>query len=70
MFLNATDIYSDNRIAPMETRTENITFEIPKWLSHYFIETTLNYEHTRPILTEENISVEMDKNIIQSRSIR
>jgi len=70
MFLNATDIYSDNRIAPKETRVENFTFEIPKWLSHYFIETTLNYEYTRPILTEENISVEMDKNIIQSRSIR
>jgi hypothetical protein len=70
MFLSATDIYSDNRIKPKETRIENFTFEIPKWLSHYFVETTLNYEYTRPILTEENISIEMNRNTVKSRSIR
>lgn len=70
MFLTATDIYSDNRIEPKETRVENFVFEVPKWLSNYYIETTLNYEYTRPILTEENISIEMDRNIVDSGSIR
>ncbi len=70
MFLIATDVYSDNRIEPGETRVENITFEIPDWVSNYFIETKLNYEYSRPILTEENISIEMAKNIIGVESIR
>jgi hypothetical protein len=70
MFLTATDIFSDNRIEPKETRVEDFVFEVPKWLSNYYIETTLNYEYSRPILTEENISVEMDRNIIDSKSIR
>lgn len=70
MFLTATKIYSDNRIAPKETRVENFDFEVPRWLTHYFIETTLNYEYTRPILSEENISIEMGKNIVNSQSIR
>ncbi len=70
MFLTATDVYSDNRIEPKETRIENFVFDVPKWLSSYYIETTLNYEYSRPILTEENISIEMDKNVIDSRTIR
>jgi hypothetical protein len=70
MFLISTDVYSDNRIEPKETRVENITFEIPRWVSSYFIETTLNYEYSRPILTEERISVEMAKNVISSKSIK
>ncbi len=69
MFLISTEVYSDNRIEPKETRVENITFEVPRWVSNYFIETTLNYEYSRPILTEERISVEMAKNIIRSKSI-
>jgi len=70
MFLIATDIYSDNRIEPKETRVENIVFDVPKWLSNYFIETTLNYEYSRPIFTEEDISIEMDRNIINSQSMQ
>jgi hypothetical protein len=70
MFLISTDVYSDNRIGPKETRVENFTFEIPRWVSNYFIETKLNYEYSRPILTEEEISVEMAKNIITSKTIQ
>ncbi len=55
MFLNAMNIYSDNRIGPKETRVENMTFEIPSWLSNYFIETKLNNEYSRTIFNEEKI---------------
>jgi hypothetical protein len=70
MFLSATSIYSDNRIGPKETRVENFTFEIPKWVSDYYIETTLNYEYNRPILTNEDINVEMAKNTISSKAAK
>jgi hypothetical protein len=70
MFLNATSIYSDNRIAPKETRVEDITFDIPRWVSNYYVETTLNYEYSRPILTEESISIPMARNVISSGAIR
>ncbi|MDH3891220.1 MAG: cytochrome c family protein [candidate division Zixibacteria bacterium] len=70
MFLNATDVYSDNRIGPKETRVETLTFEIPKKVKDYYVETTLNYEYSRPVLIEEFISIEMAKQVVNSRSIR
>lgn len=70
MFLNATDVYSDNRIGPKETRVERFTFELPKKVKDYNIETTLSYEYRRPVLTEEFISIEMAKKVVHSRSIR
>ena len=70
MFLSATSVYSDNRIGPKETRVEKFTFDVPKWISNYFIETTLNYEYSRQILAEENISIEMGKSVVHSGSIK
>jgi DNA-directed RNA polymerase subunit RPC12/RpoP len=70
MFLNATRIFSDNRIGPKETRVENFTFDIPKWATNYNIETSLTYEYSRRVLSEELISVEMGRNVVESRSIK
>ena len=69
MFVEATHVYADNRIAPKESRTERFTFEIPAWASRFNIETVLNYEYSRPVLTEESVSLEMGKNVIESKSI-
>ncbi|MBI5866900.1 MAG: hypothetical protein HZB43_01190 [candidate division Zixibacteria bacterium] len=69
MFVSATRVFADNRIAPKESRTEHFTFELPEWASHFVIEAALNYEYSRPVLTEESISIEMAKNIINSKSI-
>ena len=70
MFLDATAIYSDNRISPKETRVEHFTFEIPEWTSDYRLETVLNYEYNRPILADELVSLEMAKNVIRSDIIK
>jgi len=70
MFLNATSVYTDNRIEPKETRIEHFSFEIPKWASRFKLETVLNYEYTRPILSEELVSVQMARNVLRSHSIK
>jgi len=70
MFLNATSIYTDNRIEPKETRVENFTFEVPEWASRYRIGTVLNYEYNRPILAEELVSMEMARNVVRSNVIK
>jgi hypothetical protein len=69
MFLNATRIFSDNRIEPKETRVETFVFEIPAGISDFNIETTLKYEYSRHVLSEELVSVEMSKNIVSSDDI-
>lgn len=69
MFLNATRIYSDNRIRPKETRVETLLFEVPEGVSNYSIETTLKYEYSRRVLSDELISVEMSKNVVSSNEI-
>jgi hypothetical protein len=70
MFLEATGIHSDNRINPQETRVEQFVFMLPDKVKQYKVETVLNYEYTRPLLTEETVSVEMAKNEVSSRGIR
>ncbi len=70
IFLNATDVYSDNRIAPQETRVEKFGFVVPKSVEDYWLEVVLNYEATRPVLKDESVVIEMAKNIIPSESIR
>jgi len=67
MFSDATRIYSDNRIGPKETRVETFAFDLPKWLTRYQIEAVLNYEYSRPVLTEETVQIEMARNLIDSR---
>ena len=62
MFLEATDIYSDNRINPQETRVEEFVFMLPKRVKQYKVETVLSYEYTRPLLKDETVSVQMAKN--------
>lgn len=69
MFVSATRVFADNRIAPKESRMERFTFEIPEWASHFVIESSLNYEYSRPVLSQESISIEMAKNLINSKSI-
>jgi hypothetical protein len=70
MFRDATAIYSDNRIAPQETRVENFLFTLPNRVRDYVIETTLNYEYTRTVLQEELVRTQMAKNEIRSRDIK
>ena len=69
MFVTATRVFSDNRIAPKESRTEHFTFEVPAWASQFVIEAALNYEYSRPVLSEESVSIEMAKNTINSKLI-
>lgn len=70
MFLNATEVYSDNRIKPKETRVEKFVFLIPRGIDKYKIETVLNYEYTRPLFTEESVTIRMAKNVIESIDIK
>ncbi len=70
MFLEATDIYSDNRINPQETRVEEFTFKLPRKVKQYKIETVLNYEYTRPLLADETVSVQMATNKVSSRDVK
>lgn len=70
MFLDAIAIYSDNRIAPQETRVENFLFTIPDRVKDYVVETTLNYEYMRTVLKEELVRTLMAKNEIKSRDIK
>lgn len=57
-------------ISRKETRVEVLTFELPKKVSDYYIETNLSYEYSRPVLTEEFISIVMARKVVNSRSIR
>ena len=70
MFLDATAIYSDNRIKPRETRKEEFVFLLPKGVDDYRIETVLNYEYTRPLLKKDLVRIEMGKNVVSSREIK
>ncbi len=69
MFVAATRVYADNRIGPKESRTEHFTFDIPEWASQFVLETALTYEYSRPVLTEESVSIEMARNVIDSKAI-
>lgn len=70
MFAEATRIYADNRIGPKETRIETFAFDLPPWLPQYQVESVLNYEYSRPVLTEQMVQIEMAKNVISSRDNR
>jgi hypothetical protein len=70
MFRKATAVFSDNRIAPHETRVEEFVFVVPETLKEYNIETVLNYEYTRPMLKEESVTIEMARNVVPSRIIQ
>jgi hypothetical protein len=70
MFRKATGVYSDNRIAPRETRVEEFVFVVPGLLEDFKVESVLNYEFTRPMLKEESITIEMARNVIPARIIR
>jgi len=69
MFLNATAVFSDNRIRPKETRVEKFTFVLPEGVDDYRVETTLNYEHSRPVLKEEHVRIPMASNTVLARDI-
>lgn len=70
MFKNATQIFSDNRIKPEETRIEEFTFMLPKHLKDYQVVTVLNYEYTKPLLKEKFVRIRMAKNIVTSKNIK
>lgn len=70
MFVDATSIYSDNRINPLETRVENFIFVVPKGMKNYKIEAVLCYEYSRPMLKEELVRIQMAKNVIPERAIK
>lgn len=70
MFKNATQIFSDNRINPKETRIEEFIFVLPEYLKDFRIVTILNYEFTRPFLKEEFVRIRMAKNIVTSKDIK
>lgn len=70
MFLEAANIYSDNRIGPKETRVENFVFTLPKSLKNYTIDVELNYEYNRQLLTTEAVKIQMARDKVRSTSIK
>jgi len=59
MILKSQSIFSDNRIAPKETRKEEFVFDIPQGLKSFQVESILKYEFLTPIVTTKLMEVEM-----------
>lgn len=65
MILDAARIFSDNRIAPRETRVETFEFDIPEGLDYFTVENKLNYEFSRPILKIEKVVYQMAHQLVE-----
>lgn len=61
MILKSKSIFSDNRIAPKETRKEEFVFDIPKGVDSFRVESMLKYEFLTPVVTTTMMEVEMAK---------
>lgn len=65
MILDAAQIFSDNRIAPLETRVETFEFDIPEGIDRFTVENKLQYEFSRPILRVEKVVYQMARNVVE-----
>ncbi|MFQ6002249.1 MAG: multiheme c-type cytochrome [Candidatus Zixiibacteriota bacterium] len=61
MILKSKSIFSDNRIAPKETRKEEFVFDIPKGVDSFRVESVLKYEFLTPVVATKLMEVEMAK---------
>jgi hypothetical protein len=59
LFLDAARVLSDNRIAPLETRTETFRFRIPENVKDLSAEATLEYHYEPVILLPTDIRIVM-----------
>jgi nitrate/TMAO reductase-like tetraheme cytochrome c subunit len=65
MILDAAQIFSDNRIAPKETRIETFDFDIPDDVDYFKVENRLQYEFSRPVLKVEKMVYQMAYDIVE-----
>lgn len=65
MILDSYKVFSDNRIAPKETRVETFEFDIPEGIDHFTVESRLQYEFSRPILKVEKVVYQMAHNVVE-----
>ena len=70
MILDAAQIFSDNRIAPKETRIETFEFDVPDAIDYFTVQNTLQYEFSRPILKTEKVVFQMAQDIIDVKGER
>jgi len=63
IFLKSDRVLSDNRIAPKEVRKEVFEFPVPKGLSGFKVESTLKYEFQTPVISLQNMQVEIAKDV-------
>lgn len=63
IFLKSERVLSDNRIAPNEARKELFEFPIPAGLKDFKVESILKYEFQTPVISLQNMQVEMAKDI-------
>ncbi|OGC93695.1 MAG: hypothetical protein A2W25_06240 [candidate division Zixibacteria bacterium RBG_16_53_22] len=64
MILDAAQIFSDNRIAPKETRIETFEFDVPDAIDYFTVQNTLQYEFSRPVLKTEKVVFQMAQDVI------
>lgn len=65
MILDAVQVFSDNRIAPKETRVETFEFDIPEGIDRFTVESRLQYEFSRPIMKVEKVVYQMAQNVVE-----
>ena len=63
IFLKSARVLSDNRILPNEARKEFFEFSLPAGLKDFKVESILNYEFQTPVISLQNMQVEMAKDI-------
>jgi hypothetical protein len=65
MILDAARVFSDNRIAPKETRVETFEFDIPEGVEYFTVENRLQYEFSRPVLKVEKMVYQMAYDMVE-----
>ena len=63
IFLKSARVLSDNRIAPKEVRKEQFEFPLPAGLIDFRVESTLKYVFQTPVISLQNMQVEMAKDV-------
>ena len=66
IFLKSDRVLSDNRIAPKEVRKEVFEFPLTAGLTDFRVESTLKYIFQTPVISLQNMQVEMAKDVYVS----
>lgn len=69
LFTKSFKVLSDNRIAPKEARIETFEFVKPEGLKGYKIDSILQYQFQIPVLSVQNMDIEMAHDTYESSEI-